>query len=217
MPAATNLTGQRFGRLVALRQTRLRERTAHECICDCGNTIVVRSHSLIEGNTSSCGCLVRDLISKRTRKHLDTKSVEHITWRRMKVRCQNPKDKSFANYGGRGIKVCDRWLNDYSAFLADMGRRPSPRHSLDRKDVNGDYEPSNCRWATMLEQNNNRRSNRLVEFNGVLVSIAEAVRRSGSSSTPFMVVNRLNNGWSLHDALTVPKIERPVRKAMEAA
>lgn len=91
---------------------------------------------------------------------------EYLSWVRMQRRCYEPKYKGYKDYGGRGITVCEAWLKDYRAFIADMGRKPSPKHSLDRKDNNGNYEPGNCRWVTKETQNRNRRSTRQITFNG---------------------------------------------------
>jgi hypothetical protein len=97
----------------------------------------------------------------------------------MKSRCTNPRNKKFKDYGGRGIMVCDKWLNDFSQFIADMGNKPSPNSSIDRIDVNGNYEPSNCRWATSLVQARNKRSHRLVDFNGQKIPLSQACELTG--------------------------------------
>lgn len=132
-----------------------------------------------------------------------TKSPEYVSWSHMHDRCRNPKNKRFANYGGRGISVCGRW-NDFILFLLDMGRRPSLRHTLDRRNNNGNYGPGNCQWATRKEQNNNQSHTRLITAFGQTLSISEWARQIGI--TRKALSNRLSQGMHIEDALT----KRPV-------
>jgi hypothetical protein len=161
-----DLTGHRFGRLIALRRTYENKRSMWLCRCDCGESKLVPYASLAYGLTRSCGCLQRELISKRTFRHGEARSpgreetVEYKTWAAMLGRCRNPKHQAYKNYGGRGITVCDRWLT-FENFLADMGRRPSKELSIDRINNDGNYEPGNCRWATRKEQIANQRKPKL--------------------------------------------------------
>lgn len=180
MPAPIDYTGRRYGRLTVLRNGEKRNRrlfTVH-CRCDCGAEFEGQIHCLRTGMTRSCGCLRRETAAhnaktgKRLGHHL-SRTPEHHAWLAMRARCENPNLPAFAYYGGRGIRVCDRWNNSFEAFLADMGKRPSPTHSLDRIDTNGNYEPSNCRWATKTEQARNTRKCVRFEVNGKRLSLSE--------------------------------------------
>lgn len=138
-------------------------------------------------------------------RHGMNKTPEHRAWVHMKQRCMNPNKREYPHYGGRGIRVCDRWLNSFLAFLADVGPRPSEKHSLDRIDVNGHYEPGNVRWATHQEQIENTRVVRLVTINGKTQSISSWEREMGLSKG--QVRAREASGWSLEDAILMPSIK----------
>lgn len=131
-----------------------------------------------------------------------SKSPEHGIWRGIKKRCYAPKTKHFDRYGGRGIEMCERWRNSFSAFYNDMGPRPTPEHSIERVNNNGDYEPENCKWATGVEQGSNKRNNRLLTHSGQTLTISEWCRVLGFSET--VITMRLKRGWSIEQAITRP-------------
>jgi len=152
-----DLTSQRFGRWTVLGSSASR-RERWDCRCDCGTTRSVRGSTLVAGESRSCGCLQREIAAALTKEtHGQSRTALYGTWNMMIQRCTNPHVERYPLYGGRGIKVCERWRNDFAAFAADMGPKPSPQHSIDRTNNDGDYEPGNCRWATRSEQQRNTR------------------------------------------------------------
>jgi len=196
MPPAKHLTGRRFGRLTVLRE---QGRNRHGSVmwatrCDCGTELAVSTGSLTDGNTTSCGC-------SRT-KHGATWTPEWSIWQTMIKRCGNPGAKGYQDYGGRGIRVCESWRKDFRAFIRDVGPRPSPRHSLDRLDTDGNYEPGNVRWATPIEQARNKRNNRVITIGGTRRTLAEWSEVSGIRYTT--IRERLRRGWSASRAVTEP-------------
>lgn len=143
-----------------------------------------------------------------TTTHGLSKTKEYVAWTKMKDRCLNPRAKDYPRYGGRGICISDRWLT-FAGFLADMGRRPSDMHSVERVDNDGNYEPSNCRWATRIEQHNNTRRTHFVNYRGRKMSVANAVRAAGSVVSGYRAYQRLKAGWSLDTAVELPPQDRP--------
>jgi hypothetical protein len=157
-----DLKGLRFGRLMPLKRIdNVKSKVRWLCRCDCGAELAVKVDALRSGNTKSCGCAKIDGLIARTLKHgnarAGAKTSEYTIWKTMKDRCFRPANPRFKDWGGRGITVCARWRDSFGAFLADMGPRPSTRHSIDRIDNDGNYEPGNCRWATGLQQAANKR------------------------------------------------------------
>jgi hypothetical protein len=166
MPNRIDIVGQRFGRWFVVRDAPVRAVPSSQlrqvrARCDCGTVRVVLAQNLRRGTSKSCGCLniesLRDRAAEDGRKVNGRFIAEYHSWRGMIERCENPRHKTFADYGGRGITICKRWRRSFPAFLADMGRKPSPTHSIDRKNNRRNYTPGNCRWATKIEQATNRR------------------------------------------------------------
>lgn len=165
MPKMIDITGQRFGQLIAIKPIKQIDRKWHWlCRCRCGVKRIVQGKKLRSGHTQSCGCLKKrgnNLVHGESRKGHETR--EYKTWKSMRDRCQNSSRADFKYYGARGIKICKRWLQ-YENFLADMGRRPAKGYSIERINNEGNYTPSNCKWATHVEQMNNTSRTRRAEI-----------------------------------------------------
>lgn len=164
----TNPIGKKYGRLLVVSFShKKRKGYYYNCICDCGKEVIKNSHYLFSDDFphKSCGCWHSELIKESCQRHKMSKTPTYKTWTEMKSRCYNEKSPEYKNYGARGIKVCYRWLNSFENFLEDMGERPDGT-TIDRVDYNGDYEPSNCRWADTETQCNNRRNNIHIEYKG---------------------------------------------------
>lgn len=202
-----NLANNIFTKLTILGYAgKVKKQTAWYCECECGNIVKVLGVSLRGFQTTSCGCIHKKNISIQQTKHGHTKngkvSSVYRSWSHMLNRCNNPKNHDYYNYGARGIKVCDRWLNSFENFLEDMGE-PVVNTSIDRINVNGNYELSNCRWATKKEQSNNTRRNIVLTFNNESLNITQWAERI---SIPRATLSKRiqDYGWSIEDALTVP-------------
>jgi hypothetical protein len=198
-----DITNQRFGRLTALQYHKYSgSASLWECICDCGRTSYVDQYALRKGTITSCGCWRNEKSRARAITHGKSKTRLYTNWSAMVRRCSSPSSKSFQWYGARGITVCDRWRESFENFLADMGPPPSESHTLDRIDNDGNYEPSNCRWATAGEQNRNSRRTRLVTINGKTQCLKDWANEVGIHYVSLMT--RLKKGWSVEDAILTP-------------
>lgn len=197
------MTDTRYGRLLVIGESTGGKHAKVPVRCDCGAEKVVRMDHLRHGKTTSCGCALRDFVHAVLRKHGHRRggaagekpSAEYTCWSNMKARCFNSTARDWENYGGRGITVCDRWQGEtgFERFLADMGPKPSSRHTIDRIDSDGDYEPANCHWALPSEQARNRRSNRQVTAFGRTMLAIEWAEETGLS--PKLICERLDEGW----------------------
>lgn len=205
-----DIKGKRFGMLVAIERASKDHNRGFKwrCKCDCGEEVIVRPTYLDSGHTVSCGCY-NQLQRQKPKKHGATMNgkptKEYHSWVGLKSRCSNPNMIEYRNYGGRGIVVCERWLDKdkgFENFLEDMGECPDG-FSLDRIDVNGNYEPENCRWATVEEQCNNKRTTHKIEFNGKNLSIAQWASELGIKYGTLW--GRLHSPlWTVEEALTSP-------------
>jgi hypothetical protein len=177
-----------------------------KCRCHCGKEFVTIPASVKNGATTSCGCnhrAVSAALGKKKATHGMSKSKEYKIWAHMKQRCYDAKSKEYKYYGARGISVCDRWLTSFPNFIADMGPRPSDKHSIDRVDNNGNYCPDNCKWSTVIEQRRNRRGRRWLTFNGQTRIAAEWSEITGIPRS--LIIQRIDkNGYSVEEALTLP-------------
>lgn len=205
MRDAADITGKRFGRLVAVnRDDRRSHNSAYHWVfrCDCGTV-----KSILRGSAKSCGCLTREFARElgwRNKTHGLRHSREYESWAAMRSRCKNKNNACYEDYGGRGISIAQRW-NDFQAFIDDMGPRPLG-HSLDRKNNEGDYGPDNCRWANAETQANNKRNNRIITFQGETMTLPNWARRVGLEVPT--IRRRLDFGWSTMEALTLAKGSR---------
>ncbi len=206
-PHFQDLSGQVFGRWIAVAHAGRKGKTGRItmwlCRCECGVEREVPATSLKRGISRSCGCLRSPFVSHGcTARGL--KTPEYKVWCGIKTRCTNENEPKYRYYGGRGIMMCERWLDSFDNFLTDMGPRPSPKHEIDRFPNNdGNYDPDNCRWATKVEQANNKRSNLILTMNGESLTLSQWCRRL---SIPVgRTSSRLKKGWSVENALTAPK------------
>ena len=205
-----DISGEKYGFLQAVEY---RGRTKHNqaiwlfrCTAEgCGNEVEMPAHVVKSGNTKSCGCMTKKLKSISKTTHGASSSSVYGSYKSMLRRCNDPKNRMFHRYGGRGITVCERWLGPQGAanFLADMGEKPSPRHTIERINNDGPYSPENCRWATMAEQSENRATTRLIAVGEALMSQAAWDRTLGNGLN--IVGDRIRRGWSAEEAVTTPK------------
>jgi len=213
MKKTRNLAGQKFGKLTAIRLAYIDNGLSYWwCECECGVVKAYYVHNLLGGKSKSCAkgkC--HSMYKRGYAGNASTRTTEYVIWDNMKRRCgDNPKASGWKYYGGRGIRVCERWM-DFDNFLADMGARPSSNHSIDRIDYNGNYCPENCRWATHAEQGRNMKSNVWLELDGRRMILKDWAREIGI--TYVGIKSRLAHGWSVRKALTTPSRAKTPSKA----
>lgn len=203
MPKLIPLVGWTSGRLTVLRRAPrgTTHNTKWECQCSCGTIVSVVGQNLRNKHTKSCGCLHREIVTRHG--YAKARPPEYAAWMNMVNRCKCAAMPNFHRYGGRGIRVCDEWQHDFLAFYHAVGPRPTPKHSIDRIDNNGHYEPGNVRWATPKEQCRNRRSNIRITFRGETLCPSEWAEKTGLSYTA--IVQRTYQGWSPERCLTTPQ------------
>ena len=170
------------------------------CACECGVVKEVCAHSLFTGVSKSCGCYDREVLTKRNTSHGMNRTPVYKAWQHMKERCYDLKNSEYHRYGGRGIMVCSRWQDSFENFFEDMGDKPSKEHSLDRINVNGNYEPENCRWATIEQQANNKEQSIKYEFRGEILTMKQISRIIGIPYTT--LITRRNKGWDFERIVT---------------
>ena len=202
-----NLSGRKFGRLTVIKmiENTGKLKSPFLCKCDCGNKVIATQNSLTVGHVKSCGCIGIERMSHLAKDTLTTHGMaytpEYRCWCHILSRCGNPNVPSYCNYGGRGITVCDRWKESFSNFYEDMGDRPEGT-TLDRIDVNGNYCKENCRWATIEQQSNNKRTNVFINYNGERLTLTQVARKMGIS--PKILFHRWERG-DRGDRLIRPK------------
>lgn len=200
-----NLRGLLFGRLTPVRFYGMTHQSARlwECHCVCGKKRIVFESSLIKGHSKSCGCRQKEIVRARlvlqNTTHNMSSTQIYRSWQNMITRCENTRYTYYADYGGRGIKVCKRW-HKFENFYADMGDKPTLKHTLDRIDNNGNYCKKNCRWTTRKEQQRNRRTNHIITFRGKAQCLKSWADETGIHASTLL--NRLRSGYSIRRALT---------------
>lgn len=213
MKLAKDITGEVFYRLTVIRENGRkntgRKEILWECKCCCGNIINTTKQNLSSGCTKSCGCYALDVRKNMHKTHGMSGSHLYNIWAGIKQRCLDENNNAYENYGGRGIKICEDWKNSFTSFYNDMNKGYKKGLEIDRIDNNGNYELSNCRWSNSKEQANNRRSNIILEFNGVKRNITQWSEITKISSK--IIFQRINRGWSIEKSLTSPKLKNQFR------
>lgn len=185
-----DLTGRKFSLLTVIDYF---GNSKWKCSCECGKVNYPTTHQLLAGKVRSCGCQISVASKKRNYRHGFSGSPEHTAWANMNYRCTNEKARNFEHYGGRGISVCERWANSFLNFLSDMGYRPSPQHTLERKDNSGNYCPENCEWANREIQYANRRGNIFLTFEGKSQTITQWAKEKGINANTLRA--RIARNW----------------------
>lgn len=203
-PRFKDLAGKTFGRLKVLALLECGRRTYWNCVCECGKITSVRSDHLTSGRTVSCGCW--STLSPNKGTHRMSSTPIYKIWEAMRRRCNNPQDEQFHRYGGRGIKVCQSWQESFANFYADMGDIP-PKFTIERTNNDGDYEPSNCHWASRKEQARNTRRNHLVTIGNETLPLSEWAERFGLTHKQYQTIHaRIMTGWNPEVALKTPRL-----------
>lgn len=209
-----DLTGKTFGKLTVLGFAEINnKRTMWLCQCECGNTSTVAAEHLKTGNTTSCGCNLKEKVGGGKITHGLSKTRLYIAWSNMKSRCYNQSNPHYVNYGGRGINICNEWYYDFVPFYEwALSNGYADNLTIDRTDVNGNYEPNNCRWITAKEQSNNTTANRHIEYKGKVFTVSQL---SDKLKIPYAtLLNRVNKGWSMEQIVNAPTQLRPIRKTV---
>lgn len=196
--------GDKFNRLTVIELIPHVKGKAKEYIlkCDCGNIVICKKNHIYSGNTQSCGCLGKERRKESCTSHGLTYSREYLTWQNMKKRTGDENNEAYKNYGGRGITICDRWLNSFENFLKDMGMKPSPKHTIERVDNDGNYTPENCKWGTRKEQMNNMRKNHKITYNGKTQNLNQWSEETGMPARDIRY--RLHHGWTVEETFKIP-------------
>lgn len=209
MGTKLNLVGQKFNRLTVLSEHTTRSKwgaVKHLCKCDCGKEVIVSGTNLKSGNTKSCGCYAIEKITERGHNnatHRKSRNKIYKVYYTMIRRCYNPKCERYTIYGKKGIKVCYRWLESFENFYKDMGDRPNDNYSLERINNEGDYCPENCRWATLEEQANNKRTNHIIEYKGLKYTMANFCKLTGMKYE--LLHSRIHYAkWDIEKTLNTP-------------
>lgn len=205
--------GNKYGRLTVVEYLGVINGNSKVlCRCECGNERSVRVAELKNGHTKSCGCFQKEVASTRIKRHGEAKTRLYRIWTKIKDRCYNERNDRYESYGGRNITVCDEWRNNYESFRNwALNNGYKDGLSIDRIDVNGNYEPSNCRWATVAEQNRNKRNNHYLTYKGETLPIVGWAERTGIK--PSTLYARLDYGWDVGRAITTPVQKRQQRKS----
>lgn len=209
MRISKDISGEIFHRLTVIkengRRNNSRKEILWECKCSCGNITNTTKRNLIDGSTKSCGCYALEVRKNLHKTHGKSRSPLYKIWSGMKQRCLDKNCKAYVNYGGRGIKICENWIDSFSCFYNDMSESYKKGLEIDRIDNNGNYELSNCKWSNREEQSNNRRSNIILEFNGIKKNITQWAEFTKISRK--IIFQRISRGWSIEKALTSPKLK----------
>lgn len=205
--------GARVGCLNPARKNKPRLIQCWKCLCVCGKTKVIAADDILHRKGKgikcdlSCGCIGRSISGMSNRKHghlaNNERPSEYMIWINIKRRCLDPKNRQWPSYGGRGITLCQEWINSFEAFIDDMGRRPSLKHSIDRKDNDKGYFKDNCRWATQKEQCRNKRNNAMVTYKGQTMTITDLEEMVGAK-TRYIYDRHFRYGWSIEEAVETP-------------